>query len=292
MNQIKITTTLLSITLLLLLVAAGSAFAEEPASGLEWEIVQEMTLPRQPLQMVHSLDGKLLFILTENNGVLVYDTQGELQGTIPIEEGVTNIDITPRGEVVFLLNEKKKKYTAVAVSFIKDINISGSPFLGLENAPVVLVVFTDFQCPYCAKIVPILEKVLENNPDTVKIVLKNLPLTSIHKFAQHAALAALAAGEQGKFWQFHDELFSTPKLNDKVIDSIATELKLDMDQFKKDMASDKLRAKLDRDTQDADKANVGGTPSLFINGRQVKSKSLAAIQKMIDQELEKKKSGK
>ncbi len=133
---------------------------------------------------------------------------------------------------------------------------------------------------------------LEHNPDTVKIVLKNFPLTSIHKFAEKSALAALAAGEQGKYWPFHDELFSSPEINDTVIDQIVTKLGLNKERFKKDINSTKVQNILARDIQDAEKANVDGTPALFINGRKVGSRNLGAIQKMIDLELKKIKSDK
>ncbi len=133
---------------------------------------------------------------------------------------------------------------------------------------------------------------LEQNPDTVKIVLKNLPLTSIHDYAEKAALAALAAGEQGKFWPFHDELFeNSSKLNDKVIDKIAKNLGLDLEKLKRDMDSEKVQRQLDQDISDAEKAEIGGTPTLFINGRKVKNRGIEPIQQMIDQELEKIKSG-
>ncbi len=139
---------------------------------------------------------------------------------------------------------------------------------------------------------PLLEQVLEHNPDTVKIVLKNLPLTSIHDYAEKAALAALAAGEQGKFWPFHDELFEHKKLNDKVIDSIAEKLGLDIEKFKKDMDSEKVKKQLRIDINDANKADVGGTPTLFVNGRKVNNRGFKPIQKMIDQELQRIKRGK
>ena len=270
----------------------GMLLAQKNVSDLEWKVVRQLKLPQQPKTMVHSLDGKLFFILTQNNSVLVYNQQGQLEGTIPVEKGVSDIDIAPRGEMLFLINEKKKTYTAITIDFIRKINISGSPYLGMEKAPVIITVFTDFQWPYCAKVVPLLEQVLEQNPDTVKIVLKNLTLTSIHKFAEKAALAALAAGEQGKFWQFHDELFDSPEINDRVINKIADELGLDQNRFQKDMGSKKIRNKLDRDLQDANKAKVTGTPTIFINGRKVKNRGIAVIQAMIDQELERIQSGK
>ena len=132
---------------------------------------------------------------------------------------------------------------------------------------------------------PLLEQVLENNPDTVKIVFKNMPL-NFHKFAVPAALSALAAGEQGKFWEFHDELFAiTPKLSPEDINGIATKLGLDIVRFKKDMESDSIKQKLAKDLKDAQNAGVTGTPTIFVNGIKVKNRSVPAIQKLIDEEL-------
>lgn len=133
---------------------------------------------------------------------------------------------------------------------------------------------------------PLLEQVLEKNPETVKIVFKNMPL-KFHKTAEPAALAALAAHEQGKFWEFHDKLFAAKKLNLAVIQSIATELNLDMERYKKDMNSSKIRAKLQKDLADAQKAGVTGTPTVFINGRTPKQRSLQGFQVLIDDELKK-----
>jgi protein-disulfide isomerase len=133
--------------------------------------------------------------------------------------------------------------------------------------------------------VPLLEQVLEHNPDTVKIVLKNMPLR-FHKFADPAARAALAAGEQGKYWEFHDELFViSPKLDPKAIKGIATKLGLDINKFNKDMVSPEIRKKLAKDLRDAQESGVTGTPSIFVNGKKLKSRSLPAIQKLIDEEL-------
>lgn len=127
---------------------------------------------------------------------------------------------------------------------------------------------------------------LEKNPQTVKVVLKNLPLR-MHKFADPAARAALAAKEQGKYWEFHDELFSTKKLSDKAIENIATKLGLDITKWKNDMNSPVVRQQINVDTQDAQKAGVTGTPTIFINGRLLKNRSIQGFQQMIDEELNK-----
>jgi protein-disulfide isomerase len=125
--------------------------------------------------------------------------------------------------------------------------------------------------------------VLEKNPDTVKIVFKHLPLR-MHQMAEPAALAAIAAQNQGKFWQMHDAMFSTPKLSKESIDKSAKEVGLDMQQFKKDLNSPQTKQKLAKDLADARKTGVSGTPTLFVNGRRVKDRGPDAIQKLIDQE--------
>ena len=131
---------------------------------------------------------------------------------------------------------------------------------------------------------PLLEQVLEHNPEDVKIVLKNMPL-NMHQFARPAALAALAAAEQGKFWEFHDELFATKKINNETIQAIATKLGLDKEKFNKDINSPQIQQKLAKDLHDAQEAGVTGTPTIFINGVKLRKQSLEAFQKIIDEEL-------
>jgi protein-disulfide isomerase len=132
--------------------------------------------------------------------------------------------------------------------------------------------------------------VLEQYPDDVKVVFKNFPLTRIHKFALNASVAALAANQQGKFWEYHSELFKNyNKLNDEKFDEIAGSLGLDLEQFKKDMQNPALSALVQRDLQDGVAAGVRGTPSIFINGRLLQQRSLQGFQQIIDEELKKKK---
>lgn len=106
--------------------------------------------------------------------------------------------------------------------------------------------------------------------------------------AQPAAKAALAAHEQGKFWDYHDQLFAQKKLTRESFKQIATVLKLDIPKFEKDMASPKIMAQLQKDMRDAQKAGVTGTPTIFINGRVPKQRNLNGFQAIIDDELSKK----
>ena len=133
---------------------------------------------------------------------------------------------------------------------------------------------------------PLLEQVLEKNPGKVKIVFKNLPIRS-HKFAREAAVAALAADRQGKFWEFHDELFKNYSgLNEKIIQDIATKLKLNNAQFEKDRKDPLLLEHIDNDVNEGRQAGVYSVPTVFINGRKLKDRSLQGFQTLIDKELE------
>ncbi|MBU3983384.1 MAG: thioredoxin domain-containing protein [Proteobacteria bacterium] len=278
-------------TILMASLSAGQAHATTntaPPSKIDWSVDKTWDLPAKPLDIVYSLDGKRVFILTDQQTVLVYDNLGELTGSIPVDKGVSAIDIAPRGEKLFLINQSTKAFSDLTIDFIADINTEGSPFRGLAKATVTIVLFTDFECPYCSKVSPLLEQTLEKNPDTIKVILKNMPL-AMHQFADPAARAALAAGEQGKYWEFHDALFALPALNialnDKAIEDIAVKLGLKMDRFKSDMASPKIRQKVDQDIMDAQKAGVTGTPAIFVNGHPLRERTIEAIQQKIDAAL-------
>jgi protein-disulfide isomerase len=132
--------------------------------------------------------------------------------------------------------------------------------------------------------------VLEQYPNDVKLVFKNFPLERIHKFAKGAAIAALAANQQGKFWEYHDELFKNyNKLNDAKFDEIAQSLELNMEQYKQDIQNPAIAAMVQRDLKDGVAAGVRGTPSIFVNGRSLKQRSLPGFKQVIDDELAKKK---
>ena len=134
---------------------------------------------------------------------------------------------------------------------------------------------------------PLLEQVLERYPRDVKLVYKFFPLR-MHKFAKPAAIAAKAAGRQGKFWEFHDELFRDfNRLNEAKFDEIAEKLNLDMERFKRDRQDPALISAIDKDVQEGFQVGVRGTPTIFINGRRLKQRSMQGFQAIIDSELAK-----
>ena len=133
---------------------------------------------------------------------------------------------------------------------------------------------------------PELEQVLERYPNQVKLVFKNFPLIRNHKFAMPAAIAALAAEKQGKFWEFHDLLFKDyNRLNEQKIEEIAQQLKLNMEKFDKDRKDPQIMAMINRDIAEGNQAGVRGTPTVFINGRLLRNRSKAGFQELIEKAL-------
>jgi DNA-binding beta-propeller fold protein YncE len=104
-----------------------------------------MDLPAKALHFKRSLDGKYLFVLTEDQRVLVYDQRNNLQGSIPVDPGVTDLDIAPQGQLLYLIDTEKQVTKTMAIDFIVDIDITNSAFKGQIDAPVSVVVFSDFQ---------------------------------------------------------------------------------------------------------------------------------------------------
>ena len=132
---------------------------------------------------------------------------------------------------------------------------------------------------------PVIEQVLEKNPETVKVVFKHFPL-KIHKYALKAALASLSAGKQKKFWPFHDRLFKDyNKLNDKKVRQIANDLGLDLEAFEEEWNDPTALRRVKQDVQEGIKAGVRGTPTIFVNGQKLNNRSLDGFQKAIDKAL-------
>ncbi len=280
------------IILISFIMLATSAYADAPITQGEnhkamWHVENTWQIDGKPVDLIHSLDGKLVFILTADNLVQIYDTEGKLQGEIPVPTTVTAIDIAPQGEALYLVDGKNKSFTSVALDYIRDIDTTGSPSKGRDDAPVTIVLFTDFECPYCKKLEPMLDEVVAKNKKDVRYVFKNMPL-SFHQMAGPAHQAAAAADEQGRFWDFHDRLFALKELNIQAIMDIAKDLGLDMDKFTEDMNSPAIYQKIAKDLNDADNAMVTGTPTLFVNGRKLQKRTAENLQKMIDAELAKK----
>jgi protein-disulfide isomerase len=173
-----------------------------------------------------------------------------------------------------------------------EIPTVGAPSTGPANAPITVVEFSDFQCPYCAQAVPQIESLQKLYPQQMRLVFKQFPLDT-HPNAAIAAAAALAAQKQGKFWQMHDALFANrTDLSRTNLIALAQQNGLDVKRFEQDMDSDAVRESITRDTQDGDKAGVEGTPTLFINGQKFNgSIDVAVLRPIFDEQLKKASAG-
>lgn len=147
-----------------------------------------------------------------------------------------------------------------------NLNTDKSPWTGNKNAPVTIVEFSDFQCPFCKEANPVIKKVMESYGNNVKFIFKHLPLNSIHPQAFQAAQAAFCAGEQEKFWQYQDVLFASKDLSIEALNKYAADQNLDAQKFSTCLKSQDSRNAVIRDTQEAQKLGIDGTPAFFING--------------------------
>jgi protein-disulfide isomerase len=138
---------------------------------------------------------------------------------------------------------------------------------GPKSAPVTLVEYGDYECPSCGEAYPIIKEVQRQLGNRLRFVFRNFPLTTIHPHAQHAAEAAEAAAEQGKFWEMHDHLFENQRaLDDAHLKQYASFLELDLARFEREMSEHAYAARVREDFRSGVRSGVNGTPTFFING--------------------------
>ena len=168
-----------------------------------------------------------------------------------------------------------------------DVSITGAAVRGSEKAKVTIVKFEDFQCPYCKTVQPTFSELLKRYDGKIRVVHKDLPLDAIHPQARPAAEAARCANEQGKFWDYHDKLYSNgSKLSAEELKSTAKEVGLDVEGFEKCFASGKFRGAVQKDLLEGAQLGLNGTPAFFINGRELTgAQPLEAFTAIIDEEL-------
>ncbi len=167
------------------------------------------------------------------------------------------------------------------------IDIGSSPIKGKKDAPVTIVQFTDLQCPFCARFYPPLEEVLKAYPDKVKVVIKNFPL-SFHPNARPAAKLALAAQEQGKYYPMFELLLqSGADVSEAKVKEYAKTLNLNYDRLMKDLKSHEAEYEkiIVEDMQLAERVDVHGTPTFYINGKKTSARDFNSYKTEIDQIL-------
>jgi protein-disulfide isomerase len=168
-----------------------------------------------------------------------------------------------------------------------EVSTDGAPVRGAADAPVTIVEFSDFECPFCKQTRPTLKQLLERYPGKVRLAYRDFPLDSIHPQARRAAEAARCAHDQGKFWEYHDVLFTqSPQLALEDLRRYAGQVGLDVTKFDGCLAAGVHKAAVQRDLDEGNRLGVTGTPAFFINGRTLTgAQPLEAFARLIDQEL-------
>lgn len=200
-------------------------------------------------------------------------------------------------------NNTTKTPNNSAENFAKDVYPKGSPganppnLLGAPNATVTVEEFADFQCGTCAVKHPVIKEVIATYGSRIKFIFRSFPLTTIHDKAYDAAVAAEAAGLQGKYWEMQNQLFTNqsswatkdPVAFRGVLEEYATKIGLDVEKFKTDMAGLGAKSRVDLDMQRGKSLRVGSTPTFYVNGKPVSLEQMTAegFKQLIDAELQK-----
>ncbi len=162
---------------------------------------------------------------------------------------------------------------------------TGKNVYGSIDAKNILVEFSDFFCPSCKTAEPYISQLLSKYPKNIKFIYRHFPLPQ-HPLAFKASTSAEAAGIQGKFWEYKEKLFENQEtLAEKSFDEIAKNLGLDLDKFNKDKVSETVLATVQGDLNTANKLNLNGTPSFFLNGEKITFSSFESLNKTIESKL-------
>jgi protein-disulfide isomerase len=187
-------------------------------------------------------------------------------------------DLRKAGPPVRILFDAPRREVSIAAT---------DPALGRASAPVTLIEFSDFQCPFCQRVAPTLKRVRETYGDKVRIVWKDFPLTQIHPQAFKAGEAAHCAGDQGKYWEYHDRLFANQQaLQPEELKKHATDLGLDGAAFATCLDSSKYGERVRDGVAEGTRLGVNSTPTIYVNGRQLSgAQPYETFVAVIDEEL-------
>jgi len=261
----------------------------DAGAKLEWSILKNVPLEDTPRDVAISQEGTTAYILCSKSVQVYSITENKVTSVIPLTGEFSQLALSPDGEQLFLTQATGKQLSIIQVSQVYDIPKGTSPVMGKATAPVTVFAFLDYQCPYCSRIYPVLEQLLKQRPNDVNLVIKHFPLP-MHRFAEKASLAALAAAKQNKYQELSRALLSDfQNLSDETVKKHAETVGLDMAKFNAAYNDPALKKQIDEDKQLATNMSVRGVPAIYLNGRVVKDRSIQAFNQMIDEELKKAK---
>jgi protein-disulfide isomerase len=263
--------------------------ASRTEAKIQFEPPKDIQLDDNPKDIIFSRDGSTAFILGQKS-ILIYSLQeAKVTDRIPLTKAYSQLALSPDESAFYLTSQDSPQVAVIPFAFIINIEVGKSPVIGNAKAPVILAAFLDFQCPYCAKAYPLLQELLKKYPNDVKLVIKHYPL-AMHKFAEKAARAALAAAMQNKYEKVTELFFTNfTMLNDETIRKYVQDAGVDMQKFDKDIESPEVKDIMQQDLQAGKEARVRGVPGIFINGISPKVRSIEAFSQIVDEELRKKK---
>lgn len=222
----------------------------------------------------------------------VYDeNQEQLQGQTldqvkeQIVEFLTRRAAAERSRA-FIAELKKRYPTKIALRPpTVEVAIGDAPSQGKADAPITIIAFSDYECPFCKKAEPTIAEVRKLYGDKIRYAFRNYPLP-FHANAKPAAEASLCANAQGKFWPYHDKLMAASDLTEANLQQIASDVGLDRKKFDACMKDGTFKAQVDKDLADGQAAGVNGTPAFFINGQLLDgAQPVEKFQEIIDEEL-------
>ena len=256
-------------------------------ADVEWSLLNRIQLDVTPLDLASSADGRWVYVLGPGEIEVYSAFDNRVVTHIPIERSYDKISYSASISSLLVSSSSEKSIKIIQLELINSFDFTGLASKGPADAPVTIAVFSDYQCPYCEKLFPVIQQVMDKYPSQVRLIVKNFPLPS-HKFAQDAAIASLAANLQGKFWEFHDMLFKNMNaLDGAKLKEIARELNLDLPKFTTDLKNSSLQDLINRDIVEGNRAEVGGTPCVFVNGKKLVNFSMQGFQTRISEILTK-----
>jgi protein-disulfide isomerase len=252
---------------------------------LEGEVLDTRTFAKPPIDLLLSSEGAYLYVLLPGGRLDVYDRGGKLSGSIKVDPAFKKISQGPSEDLLWLSAPTRTDAQLLAVNVVRNIPTAGSPSQGPVDAPVTIVVFSDFECGFCARMAQMLEELRVAYPEEVRIVYKSFPLRG-HRFSLRATQAAMAAGTLGKFWELHDALFQNfDQLSEKKLIEIQDSLGLDKEKMKAQMQAPQVIDAIRNDLHLGKELNVTGTPTVFVNGHRLRKPSMEGFQKIIEEQL-------
>ena len=230
-------------------------------------------------------------------------TEAEIQTFYERQKGRINRPLEDVREQVrqFLVEQSKREAREQFVAGLREksdvkillspprlpVELADAPIRGAADAPVTIVEFSDFQCPFCRRVQPTLSELQERYGDKLRWSFKDLPLNDIHPEAAQAAQAARCAGEQDKFWEYRAELFEAQRITSGMHDEIAAELGLELEPFQQCLESGRYADEVEQDSAEAAALGISGTPAFLVNGILISgAQPLEAFTEVIDRELD------